>query len=135
MHEYSLVRSLLRQVAELMTEHGGTAVESIRVQMGPLSGVERELVEIAFAEEAENSACRVARLIVEEIPLSATCRDCGADFTVERFQFRCTACDSPRMRILSGDEFKLMDIELQHATTKTETSNKSEASRHGRPNS
>ena len=113
MHEASLVRSLLRQVSDLLIAHNGQAVETIRVEMGPLSGVEGPLVEIAFQQLVNDTLCRGASLIIEEVPLSAVCRDCGVEITIERFRFRCTACDSPRVQVTGGDEFRLMDVDIQ----------------------
>ncbi|NQV27428.1 MAG: hydrogenase maturation nickel metallochaperone HypA [Rhodopirellula sp.] len=113
MHEASLVRSLLRQVGELLFEHEAEAVVTIRVEMGPLSGVERVLVELAFADLVESTECRGANLIVEEVPLSARCRDCAADFEIERFRFACSHCGSSRVQVTGGEEFRLLDVELK----------------------
>ena len=113
MHEASLVRSLLRQVSELLVEHGGDSVVSIRVEMGPLSGVERPLVEIAFADQVGSTACRGAELQIEEVPLSAVCRDCGNEFDIERFRFVCPACESARVQVTGGDDFRLLDIKIR----------------------
>lgn len=113
MHEASLVRSLLRQVSDLLIAHDGQAVETIRVELGPLSGVERLLVEIAFRWQVNDSLCRGATLQIEEVPLSAVCRDCGDEFDIEGFRFRCTACDSPRVQVTGGEEFRLLDVEIR----------------------
>lgn len=113
MHEASLVRALLRQVSELLVEHGGESVVLIRVEMGPLSGVERPLVEIAFAEQVDATVCRGAELRIEEVPLSAVCRDCGDEFDIERFRFLCPACDSGRVQVTGGEDFRLLDIEIR----------------------
>ena len=113
MHEASLVRSLLRQVSDLLIEHDGESVETVRVEMGPLSGVERPLVEIAFQLQVHDTLCRGATLIIEEVPLSAVCRDCGNEFDIERFRFVCRACDSTRVGVTGGDEFRLLDIGIQ----------------------
>lgn len=113
MHEASLVRSLLRQVSELLVEHGGDSVVSIRIEMGPLSGVERSLVEIAFADQVDSTPCRGAELQVEEVPLSAVCRDCGNEFDIERFRFVCPACESARVQVTGGEDFRLLDIEIR----------------------
>ena len=113
MHEASLVRSLLRQVGELLVTHHGEAVEIVRVEMGPLSGVERVLVEIAFADQVDFSPCRGASLVVSEVPLSAVCRDCGHRFEIERFRCECPACSSSQVQVTGGEEFRLLDVEIR----------------------
>ena len=112
MHEASLVRSLLRQIGELLAEHQGESVTSVRVELGPLSGVEPELVKIAFAELVEESPCRGAELTIEEVPLTACCRACGAETKIEAYRFLCPTCGSSQLRMTGGDEFRLLDVVL-----------------------
>lgn len=113
MHEASLVRSLLHQVGNLLIAHNGESVETIRVEMGPLSGVERTLVEIAFAQQVSDTPCRGATLVIHEVPLSAVCRDCGHEFEIQRFRFTCPICESGQIQVTSGDEFRLLDVEIR----------------------
>ncbi|MDA1013799.1 MAG: hydrogenase maturation nickel metallochaperone HypA [Planctomycetota bacterium] len=122
MHEASLVRSLLRQVSDLLIAHDGQAVETIRVEMGPLSGVDRTLVEIAFQQQGDTTPCRGATLTIEEVPLSAVCRDCGDEFEIERFRFQCPACNSSRVQVTGGDEFRLIDVDMRTSQVKTQHS-------------
>ena len=113
MHEYSLIRSLLSQVTDILHQHDGEAVEVIRVEMGPLSGVERQLVEIAYDQQIEDTPCCGAELQIQEIPLTAVCRSCGVDFQVHRFRFACTDCGSDQVRVTGGDEFRLLDVQIR----------------------
>ena len=113
MHEASLVQSLLRQVGDLLIANDGTSVETIRVEMGPLSGVERPLVEIAFAQQVSDTPCRGAILEILEVPLSAVCRDCENAFDVQHFRFRCPTCESGDVQVTGGDEFRLIDIDIR----------------------
>ena len=117
MHEASLVRSLLRQTGDLLVAHHGEAVETIRVEMGPLSGVERVLVEIAFADQVDSTPCRGARLHVTEVPLSVVCRECRDEFSIENFRFVCPACGSPQVQVTGGEEFRLLDVEIRTTLT------------------
>ncbi len=110
MHETSLVRSLLHQVSELLEQYQGQAVETIRIEMGPLSGVERPLLELAFAAEVDATACRGAALLIEEVALTAVCQDCGEEFEVQKFQFVCRGCGSQQLRIVRGEDLILLDV-------------------------
>ncbi|MCA9077515.1 MAG: hydrogenase maturation nickel metallochaperone HypA [Planctomycetaceae bacterium] len=113
MHEMSLVRSLLRQVSELLLEHNGDAVKTIHVEMGPLAGVERVLVELAFEQLIEDSLCRGAQLVIDEVPLSAICLECDVEFDIKLFRFVCRDCESQRIRVTGGDEFRLIDVDIE----------------------
>ena len=68
MHEFSLVRSLLEQVDRLVIEQGGRAAVEVRVEIGPLSGVEPLLVKAAFTQLNGD-----ATLIIDEVPLTTRC--------------------------------------------------------------
>lgn len=113
MHEASLVQSLLAQTAAIMEQHGGRSVESIRVEVGPLSGVEPLLVKSAFERMCDSTPCRGAILTLEEVPLSARCRRCGAEFKIEAFRFVCPFCESTLLQVTKGDEFRLLDVTIR----------------------
>ena len=105
MHEVSLVRSLLEQVSRIVAEQGGRAAVEVRVEIGPLSGVEPLLVKAAFAQLASDST-----LIIDEVPLTARCQSCHTEFELEHFRFVCPHCDSRETNVVRGDAFRLMSV-------------------------
>jgi len=109
MHEASLVKSLLEQVDRLAAEHAAVAVEEVRVRIGPLSGVEPMLVSLAF----ERLAPAGANLVVEEVPLTARCRDCCKLFELKQFRFHCSYCESSDVDVIEGDVFMLESITIR----------------------
>jgi hydrogenase nickel incorporation protein HypA/HybF len=117
MHEVSLVRSLLEQVARLAAEHGGGAVEEIRVEVGPLSGVEPLLLRSAFDRLAPASAAPAARLRIDEVELTCRCRECSRSTVLEDFRFRCVECGSGSVEVTGGDAFRLLDFTLRTGET------------------
>ncbi len=113
MHETSLVRSLLNQVEQLRAEHGGTCVTQVEVEIGPLSGVEPLLVREAFERLVQNTAFRDTDLMIQEVPLRATCVDCQAEFVLDAFRFECPNCQSTPVRVTAGDAFRLLNVTLE----------------------
>lgn len=118
MHETSLVRTLLDKVATLLEEHHGETVEDVRIELGPLSGVEPLLVRSAFEMLAPQYSLSDAKLIINEIPLEAKCRDCGALFEIKNFRFRCEMCESSAVQVVRGDEFHLLSITIRQSVDK-----------------
>jgi hydrogenase nickel incorporation protein HypA/HybF len=104
-HEVSLVRSLLEQVNHIVAEQGGRAAVEVRVEIGPLSGVEPLLVREAFTQLDGDGT-----LIIEEVPLVARCDSCDIEFEVENFRFVCPRCESRETRVIRGDAFRLMSV-------------------------
>jgi hydrogenase nickel incorporation protein HypA/HybF len=106
-HERTLVQSLLRQAEKISAENGSTLISEITVEIGPLAGVDIELVRIAF-EEMANSI----RLNIVEVCLVLECRDCGEKMAQKSLIFRCSRCLSARVLVVSGDCFILRSIVL-----------------------
>lgn len=110
MHEFSLVRTLLDQVDQVVTEHGGRVAVEVCVELGPLSGVEPLLVRSAFEQLADASSARGATLRIDEVPLTAKCTNCDTEFEVIDFRFQCPACGSRTTQTTRGDMFRLMSV-------------------------
>ena len=113
MHEVSLVQSLLNQVERLREAHGGTTVTRIEVEIGPLSGVEPVLVREAFDLLVADSDWPAAELVIDEVPLSARCKQCDATFNIESFRFECPQCGSRAVNVTRGDQFRLLNVTLE----------------------
>ncbi|MFN9952094.1 MAG: hydrogenase maturation nickel metallochaperone HypA, partial [bacterium] len=75
-HERSLVRTLLRQVEEILQGYPRARVCRIHVSVGEFAGVEAALLEPAFEELTHATDLEGARLVVQLEPLEARCRSC-----------------------------------------------------------
>jgi len=120
MHEYSLASTLLQQADELRRRDGAAQLVEVRVEIGPLSGVEPLLLLSAFNTRRQQLSLEQAgdddpfaqtRLIVDEVPLMAKCDTCCREFEVAGFDFRCPTCGSPVV-ITSGDRLLLVSVTL-----------------------
>lgn len=108
MHERSLARNILAQAEAIAAQQAGGRVREVRVQAGPLSGVEPLLLQSAF-EELAHRAGGTARLVVEEVPLVARC-PCGCEFEVVGFDFLCPRCGDGLARVIQGEDLQLVSI-------------------------
>jgi hydrogenase nickel incorporation protein HypA/HybF len=115
MHESSLVRSLLGQVESIRIEQGGLAVDEIRIEVGPLSGVEPLLVQSAFEQAAPAFAMGTPRLVIDDVPLSARCTKCGV-VEVPLTKISCPICGSQHIQIVGGDEVRLISVAIQQGS-------------------
>lgn len=112
MHELSLVKSLLAQVDRIRSDNGGLAVDGIHVEVGPLSGVEPVLLQTAFEQIAQEYGVAGARLVIDEVPLTARCKSCGP-VAVEPVRIRCPHCGNDDVQIVSGDEVRLNSVTIR----------------------
>lgn len=115
MHESSLVRALLDRVGESIAHELPARVREIHVELGPLSGVEAELVQSAFEQIAPQSGLGEANLIILRTSLEALCLNCRTMVEIQSFIFRCMHCGSSRLQITRGDEFRLLSIVIEQS--------------------
>ncbi len=111
MHEQSLTKSLLRQVDEIRRRHGSPRVSEVRVEVGPLSGVEPLLLASAFEQLAPEGAAAGATLVIDEVALLARCKQCRHKFEVVDFVFRCPQCGG-NCQVTDGDTIQLVSVSL-----------------------
>jgi hydrogenase nickel incorporation protein HypA/HybF len=110
MHERSLVRALMTQVDALVASHGGGTPQSVRLELGPLSGVEPALVRSAWEQLRGPAGFERTTLEIDQVPLVARCRACGETFEPVRFCFRCPQCGGAETEAISGDGVVLHSI-------------------------
>ena len=115
MHEWSLVRALLRQVEALAEQYPDACVTQVRVRVGEFSGVEPELFKGAYEQLVPCTSIHGAELLMETVRLEAECRNCGRRFAVERFQFACPGCRSSLLTICGGEELTLESVVLMES--------------------
>jgi len=107
---YPAGRVLLNQVKSTMQHNGVESVSSIRIEIGPLAGVEPLLVEQAFCALVPETEFANTRLVVFQPKLMAVCRDCQHEFEVSHFQFSCPTCASTKVQVTSGNQLRLLSI-------------------------
>lgn len=113
MHEYSIVEALIGRVEELAAQHRARHVRRVLVSIGELSGVERDLLETAYATFRERTVCERADLAIRPVPARWECTGCGQP--IARGQLlSCPRCGVPA-RLAAGDEIVLDRVEMEVA--------------------
>ncbi len=112
MHELSVCRAMLAQVAEIAGRHGARRVQGIVVRIGPLSGVEPALLARTFPLARAGTVAAHAELTIEPQPVRVRCDACGAESAATPSRLLCAACGDWRTRLISGDELVLASVEL-----------------------
>jgi hydrogenase nickel incorporation protein HypA/HybF len=113
MHEESIVRALLTQVADIAEANQASCVTEIEVEIGPLSGVEPLLLQSAFERLTRTTHLAAARLQLTQVQLRIRCQQCWQQSDLAELQFQCPHCQSNQIQILRGDEVLLANVTLQ----------------------
>ncbi len=112
MHELSVCQGMLQQVEAIAAQRQAHRVASITIRIGPLSGVEPDLLQHAFPVARAGTVAAEAKLIVERLPIRVSCDQCGAETEATANRLLCGACGDWHTRLVSGDELLLASVEL-----------------------
>jgi hydrogenase nickel incorporation protein HypA/HybF len=115
MHELSICLALINQVERIARDRDSNAVLRIVIKLGPLSGVEPQLLRRSYPLAAIGTVAEHAELMIDASTLVVQCSQCGCESQVEPNRLLCSACGDFRTRIVSGDEMILQSVELQPA--------------------
>jgi hydrogenase nickel incorporation protein HypA/HybF len=113
MHELSVCQALIGQVEDIARQHQATAVTTVNVRIGPLSGVEPDLLEQAFPLASAGTVAEASQLVIEKLPIRVHCETCGAETAAEQNRLICGRCGDWHTRLVSGDEMLLASVELE----------------------
>ncbi|MDA3870398.1 MAG: hydrogenase maturation nickel metallochaperone HypA [Gammaproteobacteria bacterium] len=113
MHELSLCQALMQQVDNIAQEREAEGVTKIVIGLGPLSGVEAQLLKNAFPIASVGTVAETAKLMINDLPLRVKCGQCGAESDVTPNKLLCKNCGDWRTTLISGDELMLMSVELE----------------------
>ena len=119
MHELAICQALMNQVESIAVERNARSVVSIVVGMGPLSGVEVQLLKHAYPVASAGTIAEGAELVIENLPVRIKCTACGNESDALPNKLVCKACGDWRTTLISGDELMLMRIELETETGQT----------------
>jgi hydrogenase nickel incorporation protein HypA/HybF len=111
-HELAVAQALIEQVEIVARDENAAQVQVIHVGIGPLSGVEAQLLEQAFYIAAADSIAAAAGLVIKHLPVRVSCRHCGSITDALPGRLVCGNCGDWHTTLVSGDELQLTRVEL-----------------------
>lgn len=112
MHELAVTQNILNLALQYGNNANATRVTEVSIVIGSLSTMVDESVQFYWDLIAEGTICQGATLHFERIPARLVCQDCGTEYEIRRELEFCPACQSSRVNILQGDEFRLESIQI-----------------------
>jgi hydrogenase nickel incorporation protein HypA/HybF len=111
MHEASIVSGLMTILLDQAAKHAVEHVSRVTIKVGKLRSVEPRALVGCFEMFAEGTIAEGAELVVESVPIRGHCEDCGEEFEISGFVFRCLRCRGSHIRLLSGEELYIDNFE------------------------
>jgi hydrogenase nickel incorporation protein HypA/HybF len=112
MHELSICQALVSQV-EAIADERNALVRQVHVGIGPLSGVEPQLLQSAYPLACAGTRAAGSHLALEQAEVRVRCRSCGEESIAASNRLLCGACGDWHTDLLSGDELLLLRVELE----------------------
>ena len=109
MHEFGVAAAVLDAVE---ARAAGRPVSALRLHVGALQRLDREVFDAAFAMVADGGVADGAALDVVEVAVVVRCRGCTATTTADALVVDCGACGAHDLDLLSGDDLVLESITL-----------------------
>ena len=113
MHELSVCLSLLEQVEAIAAERDAIRVTRIELKVGPLSGVEPDLLKNAWPMASAGSIAVDAEFVIDETGIMVRCSTCETDTAATPNRLVCDNCGDFHTTVVSGDEMILQSLELE----------------------
>ena len=115
MHEFSIIQNLIPQIEEFLLKGNYKKVNKILLEVGVMSGVIQDALEFAYDICSKGSAIEGAALSIRMVPVSASCDKCFIKFEVHDYSFLCPQCNGTDLKLLSGNELTIKEIEVEEA--------------------
>jgi hydrogenase nickel incorporation protein HypA/HybF len=115
MHELAICQALIEQVQRVARDNAARRIVSITVSVGPLSGVEPQLLEHAYPIAAAGTVAEEARLVVVTVPVRVRCRSCQSETEAASNRLVCGRCSDWQVDVIAGEEMLLQRVEIETA--------------------
>ncbi len=115
MHELSIMGNILDIVLEHAGKNGAKKVKAVNLMIGDLSDIIPEWAQMYFDMLSKETIADGAKLEIEKVPLSISCRDCGNVHTYKdkNWSFSCPKCQSANIELKTGREMTVTSIEIE----------------------
>jgi len=87
-------------------------VTDIHINVGLLSSIIDDSVQFYWEMIAKDTLCENATLHFNHIPAELSCENCHTTFNIQRELIPCPSGGASRVKILSGNEFRVESIEI-----------------------
>lgn len=113
MHELALTEGIINIINSQRETERFSRVEEIRLRVGEYSGIIPDCLRDCFPIAAKGTAAEGARLVIESVPASFRCTDCGYEGPIERKSACCPDCGSLGVRMIAGREFYVESLKVE----------------------
>ena len=113
MHELAITRNIIAIVDSESEKSGFDSVVEITLRIGEYSGIVPSCIREFFPIAAKGSKAENASLVIETVPASFRCLDCGYEGDADRVNHCCPVCRSNALKMTAGREFFVESLKVE----------------------
>ncbi len=113
MHEASLAKNIIEIISSNTELTNGVRIQKVNLRVGELAGIYHDSLQFYFTEMSKGTVAENALLFFECIPIVGKCRECTNEFILQNFEINCPKCGLSKFDIISGNEFEIVNIEVE----------------------
>jgi hydrogenase nickel incorporation protein HypA/HybF len=106
-----IMTGILESSFEAAEKAGAQRITEIRITVGELTEIQEFALDFAFMSMTPGTMAEGAKLVVTNVAPTSRCRDCGNEYTHDRFEMVCPTCSSFNVEPLTGRELRIDSIE------------------------
>ena len=113
MHEAARAQSVVEIVDELARRERFAKVRTIRLEVGALSHVVPEALEVGLEVATKGTVADGAAIVFDRPAGTAYCTRCAKGVTVASRAEPCPECGQHEWVLVGGDELRVVDLEVE----------------------
>lgn len=115
MHELSLMRNVVKTVLMAAEGNHSSSIRSVTLLVGESRAFEEKWAQIYFDMLSENTIAEGARVVLETVPITGACLDCGEIYRIDLKdkQCCCPKCGGKEYKVITGREMIVKNIEIK----------------------
>jgi len=113
MHELAITEGIMEAAIPAAQKNGAKNILEIRLKIGEMSGVIPSCVQEYFSMISKGTIAENAKIIVDYIPITVVCEDCGFNGIADRKIRGCPSCKGSHIRITGGREYYVESLKVE----------------------
>ncbi len=113
MHEMGVAQQMIDiLLSSIPDEMEDPKIEAVNLRIGKLAAVVEDSLRFCFEVLTKDTALAGATLMIEWVPVRASCKACGHTWEVDGPVFSCPGCEEGAVEVLSGRELEIQSFEV-----------------------
>ena len=113
MQELNLCQDIIAMIKERSLSKSFRRVKRIQLEIGEFIQVNKHAIAFCFEQASRGTLAEGAKLEFIDIPASAICEACKKIFLIKKPQEPCHHCDALDIKLLSGEELLVREIDVE----------------------